>query len=563
MRDVQSLEVIKVWGDYFMCKISILCSCVEKLREPWKYSAGRGAAKFRVTLVLAALLFATIPLFAFADSGNSQAQMLSSATTATPGTGYASTAANSDCPHLAIHLALEQEIAALEQGIAPLTTAVAELTKILRTPANEPTPNLTFTFLVERHSFLTAAGAPGPITNLPPIGVMDGNTGSLELTINTANGSPVTVGATTTLTRQLNLLEGISFTTAGTYIWHVSEQANSSGVNAADTRSSVEYSPAVYELRVVVTGSGASAIATANFAAIVADGAGTAGTPMYAWGANAGGQLGLGDTTTRNRPTRVGTADNWTQVATSPDGSAAINAEGHLYVWGGPRNSIQMGREGMGGTGRILTPERLGTADNWVFIDVAGTSPDTRMIAINDLGHMYAWGANTAGQLGLGDTNTRNVPTRVPGSQVWVSVSTVSSFTGSGNAGRRDFTLAITEEGHLYSWGANNSGQLGRGTAGTTRLTSPGRVNAASDGNTTWKVPRAGGGSSSYAIGTNGVLYSWGNNDDDRLGRAGGNTTTPTPTVATSPAANPPVTGWVDVIQQVNSPVTTVALTND
>ncbi|MCL2745799.1 MAG: hypothetical protein FWE48_01720, partial [Coriobacteriia bacterium] len=479
-----------------------------------------------------------------------------------------------------------QEATAAYQEIVPLAaTATAEINKVLHTPANEPTPNLNFTFLVQRHSFLTAAGAPGPLTNLPPIGEMDGDTGRVVLNINATNGSPTTSGTTTTLRRALNILEGITFATPGTYIWHVSEldgSSNSSG------RFNVEYSDAVYELRVVVTGSGASATATVHFVAIVEDQAATVGAPMFSWGNNSSGQLGLGDTTNRNRPTRVGTADNWVQASSFAGGSIAINAEGHLYVWGGPRNAPNMGRGGLGGTAPITSPERLiipgAASDVWVNVDgggsgVAGAQPaDGYMAAVNDAGEMWVWGLNAVGQLGLGNTTTQNTPQRVPGAQAWAQVNVVS-MSSDLLANRRSFVLAITKDGHLYSWGNNSFSQLGRTPGGANPAANvPGRVNnpAGVPATFRWEMARPGGIGTAFAIGNDGQIYSWGTNADRGagwgdgvgiLGRPGANSTTPTLTQANAPDSpathvSPPVTGWIDVVQQVNDPRATVALSD-
>ena len=474
------------------------------------------------------------------------------------------------------------------QEVAAFETAAADLTKVLVTPADEPTPDLTFTFLVERISF---NGNPALYNQLPQIGTVVDGIGTIELNINATNGSPSTSGGYTTLTRAIDILEGMNFDIpfpVGEYVWHVAEQENSSGINALAGRSSVEYSDAVYELRVTVSGTtAATRVVAVSFVAVVEDQSASVGTPMYTWGNNNSGQLGHGDTANRNRPQRVtfDDRDNWVSVASAAGGSIAVNADGHLYVWGGPRNSIIMGRGGVGGTADITVPERLSipaaASDYWIAVDTAGSGQNGVMFAVNDAGELWSWGGNRAGQLGLGDTVARSIPTRVPGSQVWKHITFVNiSGTGVGDTAAvlRSFAMAITEDGYLYSWGTNDWGQLGRGTAGTVRLTSPGRVNnpAGTPAGTTftWKTARAAGGGAAFAIGTDGQLYSWGNNNTDwgdtsvgQLGRPGANTTIPTLTVANAPDSPAthvaPVTGWVDIIQQVNNPRTTIALTND
>jgi len=44
------------------------------------------------------------------------------------------------------------------------------------------------------------------------------------------------------------------------------------------------------------------------------------------------------------------------------------------------------------------------------------------MMIMSTSGNLYAWGRNTYGQLGLDDTTTRKVPTKV-GTDTWVAVS--------------------------------------------------------------------------------------------------------------------------------------------
>lgn len=518
----------------------------------------RFSVRFKFVFLVVAICLLSIPMLTVASSELAQESALQS-----PLQGVlASQGEDSDFSEEATVSASAVPAATGEYiGIAPTAAAVADLTKVLRTPADEPTPNLTFRFNAVRHSFNGNTGAAGQV---PQLGTVIDGVGTFDLNINATNGSPSTAGGITTLTRAINILEGVNFglpLPAGVYVWHVYEVAESSGINALDGRSAVQYSPAIYALTVSVTGTTAATRAAAvTFAAVENDLFAPVGAPMYAWGENTNGRLGLGDTANRNRPTRVPDAENWVRLSTAVGLAAAINAEGHLYVWGNARNSAVMGRGGTGGTANIMTPERLfipgevpanpATHHNWVKVETSGHFA----FALNDQGELFSWGANATGQLGHGNTATINVPTRVPGNQVWAYVST-SSYANL--AAERSFTMAVTEDGYLYTWGANNHGHLARGTANATRLTSPGRATAGNAESITWRMARTGGAGVAFGICVDGYLYSWGNNSGSRLGRPG------TASANLAPArVDTSETNWVDVLVMINAH-TMIALTED
>jgi hypothetical protein len=68
-------------------------------------------------------------------------------------------------------------------------------------------------------------------------------------------------------------------------------------------------------------------------------------------------------------------------------------------------------------------------------------------------GTLWAWGSNTAGQLGDGTSYVRSVPVQIGTSANWKSV-----YVGNRH------TLAIKTDGTLWAWGDNKYGQLGDGT---------------------------------------------------------------------------------------------------
>src|SRR5918912_1514438 len=76
-------------------------------------------------------------------------------------------------------------------------------------------------------------------------------------------------------------------------------------------------------------------------------------------------------------------------------------------------------------------------------------------LALKSDGTAWAWGDNTAGQLGAEITAyaTSSVPMEVAG-------LTTVTFVAAGG----DHSLAVTTDGTVWAWGSNTIGQLGDGT---------------------------------------------------------------------------------------------------
>jgi alpha-tubulin suppressor-like RCC1 family protein len=112
-------------------------------------------------------------------------------------------------------------------------------------------------------------------------------------------------------------------------------------------------------------------------------------------------------------------------------------------------------------------------------------------------GTLWAVGKNNYGQLGLGDTNDRSSPVQVAGDVVAVAAGS-------------DHSLFVKRDGTLWSMGKNNKGQLGLGD--TVDRTAP--VQVARD-----VVAVAVGGLQSLFVKRDGTLWGMGNNGYAELGQ--------------------------------------------
>ena len=122
-------------------------------------------------------------------------------------------------------------------------------------------------------------------------------------------------------------------------------------------------------------------------------------------------------------------------------------------------------------------------------------------------GTLWTWGLNVSSQLGDGTATSKSSPvTTAGGGTNWKQVASGAKHTA-----------VIKTDGTLWTWGYNNFGGLGDGTA--TNRSSP--VTTAGGG-TNWKQV-ACGGDQTAAIKTDGTLWTWGFNE---IGYLGDGTTT-------------------------------------
>ena len=172
------------------------------------------------------------------------------------------------------------------------------------------------------------------------------------------------------------------------------------------------------------------------------------------WGVNAFGQLGDGTTTGRPTPVAVtGLSNAVAAVSAGSQHTCALTTAGGVVCWGG--NAA--GQLGDGTTTPRLTPVAVSGLSSGVTGVEAGS---IHSCALTNGAAVMCWGDNTAGQLGDGTTTGRPTP---------VAVTGIPNAVAAVSAGS-EHTCAVTTQGRVACWGANELGRLGDGTT-TNRLT--------------------------------------------------------------------------------------------
>lgn len=106
-------------------------------------------------------------------------------------------------------------------------------------------------------------------------------------------------------------------------------------------------------------------------------------------------------------------------------------------------------------------PKRIDSLQSQFVIQLA--CGDSHSMALTKDGAIYAWGEATYGQLGLDDTSNllRNTDQK-PYQPYPTKVAALSNKKIIAISCGETHTLALTDAGHLYSFGANGCGQLGQ-----------------------------------------------------------------------------------------------------
>jgi alpha-tubulin suppressor-like RCC1 family protein len=298
----------------------------------------------------------------------------------------------------------------------------------------------------------------------------------------------------------------------------------------------LQFWAAVFLVAVILNGGGRAAAAVPQvyagpcaYSSFLVDGVGT----LSAWGANGYGNLGIGSYASQSSPSAVpfpAGVQSWRAVVAAGEWTYAIGDDSQLYGAGNisfvydPYLTLIPPPAGAGGwsalaasdegwlavstngpiygfiNGSVSWPPRPG-ATRWTQVAVRSyfSSSEPDLFALDNRGKLYGFYSGTAWFV-----SPTFVEIPIPaGATAWTSISVGALHV-----------LALANDGNLYGWGHNESGQLGQGYFVYTKTP---QLIALPAGKTGWKAISAGG-THSMATTTDGQLFVWGYNGYGELG---------------------------------------------
>ncbi|KAJ2946601.1 hypothetical protein O0L34_g12657 [Tuta absoluta] len=276
------------------------------------------------------------------------------------------------------------------------------------------------------------------------------------------------------------------------YVWGLNDKDQLGGVKGSKVKVPV-FSPSLSALRPVHIAGGSKTLFIVSH-----DG------KLYACGEGTNGRLGLGHSnnvsTPRANPYLSHVLVRRVAVHSGGKHALALTADGKVYSWG-------EGEDGKLGQGNRITleiPRLIEALSGERVVGIACGSAHSACVTAR--GHLYTWGMGEYGRLGHGDDNTQLMPRMV---EALAPFRVIQVACGSRDAQ----TLALTACGKVFSWGDGDFGKLGRG--GSDGCAVPMNIERL---NTLGVIQVECGAQFSLALTRDGEVWTWGKGDYFRLG---------------------------------------------
>jgi len=180
---------------------------------------------------------------------------------------------------------------------------------------------------------------------------------------------------------------------------------------------------------------------------------------IFCWGDNVLGQLGLKNTF-QHSPILCSSLshENVIDIKCGNEHSIVLTSNGDVLSCGGNKYN-QLGREINGNSSDLF--QKVEVLSEITRIECG----DNHSICIDASNHLYFFGVNGSGQMGLGETKNGNMPIKHP------SLSNIIDISKGGSS-----TFVKTSNNEIYAFGKNYSSQLGIKTEDNKNLLTPIRV---------------------------------------------------------------------------------------
>lgn len=180
-----------------------------------------------------------------------------------------------------------------------------------------------------------------------------------------------------------------------------------------------------------------------------------AGGTLYSCGWNSDGDLGNGNTKSSHVPVRVHglSGQRVTALVSGFNNVGVLFSSGKYYDWGW-NGGGQLGDGSAGGSSYVPVQVHLPAAVKQVA--QGGDDPHNgQTLVLLSNGSVYAWGTDRAAQLGTGNYQAHASPVRI---------KPPAGVTYAALASGADSSYAVSATGGVYAWGGNSAGQLGDGS---------------------------------------------------------------------------------------------------
>jgi X-linked retinitis pigmentosa GTPase regulator len=216
------------------------------------------------------------------------------------------------------------------------------------------------------------------------------------------------------------------------------------------------------------------------------------------------GRLGHGDTTSHREPAALtnDVLQGATMISCGGHHTVAVTETGHVVSWGWGSD----GQLGNGNKDDQMIPTLVKALSTQRVIAVSCGYYHTAVVT--EEGAVLCWGKGSSGQLGLGDASGCLIPR---------SIAALHEHKIREVSCGMAHTLVLSDEGLVFAWGAASDGQLGVGECpeGQADAHEPLQVLGV---DTPVSLIAAGSRHSLCITRDDARLYAWGNNSDGRLG---------------------------------------------